>query len=102
MLLSFPASITPDGDGFLVLFPDIPEAVTCGDTYEEALQMASDAIVTAMDFFLEDQRPVPQPSRPSQNQVLIDLSESLSERVFQLNETLTSRARNAGTVPQNL
>ncbi len=64
--------------------------------------MASDAIVTAMDFYLEDQRPVPQPSRPSQNQVLIDLSESLSERVFQLNETLTSRARNAGTVPQNL
>ncbi len=102
MLLSFPASITPDGDGFLVLFPDIPEAVTCGDTYEDALEMAADAIATAMDFYFEDQRPVPQPSRPSQNQVLIDLPESLSEKVFQLNATLAPRARNAGAAPQNL
>lgn len=95
MLLSFPARITPDGDGFMVQFPDIPEAITCGDTYEEAIDMAADALATAMDFYFEDKRPVPTPSKPKRGQVLIDLPPSIGAKVLLLNEMLAQGTRNA-------
>lgn len=42
-----------------VRFPDLPEALTQGETLEQAIAMAADALVTAPDFYLEDGRPVP-------------------------------------------
>ncbi len=35
---------TPDGDGWIVRFPDVPGALTEGDTVEESLKMAVDAL----------------------------------------------------------
>ncbi len=93
MVLSFPARITPDGPGFMVTFPDIPEAITCGDTYEEALDMGADALATAMDFYFEDKRPVPQPSRLKRGQVLIHLPPSIGAKVLLLNEMLAQGTR---------
>lgn len=95
MLLRYPARITPDEDGFLVVFPDIPEAVTGGDTLEDALEMAADALATAMDFYFEDKRPVPEPSRLKRGQVLIDLPPSIGAKVLLLNEMLAQGTRNA-------
>ena len=41
----FPATLTPDPDGgFTVTFRDVPEAITEGDTREEALLRAEDAL----------------------------------------------------------
>jgi predicted RNase H-like HicB family nuclease len=57
-MLSYPARIQRDGEGFVVSFPDIPEALTGAATREEALAMAADALTTAMDFYFEDRRPV--------------------------------------------
>ncbi|OWQ47823.1 antitoxin [Roseateles noduli] len=94
-MLSFPARIKPDGSGFMVTFPDIPEAITCGDTYEEALDMGADALATAMDFYFEDKRPVPQPSRLKRGQVLIDLPPSIGAKVLLLNEMLAQGTRSA-------
>ena len=56
-MLSYPARIRRDGEGFVVSFPDIPEALTGAETREEALAMAADALTTAMDFYFEDRRP---------------------------------------------
>ncbi len=95
MLLSFPARVTPDGTGFMVTFPDVPEAITCGATYEEALDMAADALATAMDFYFEDKRPVPEPSRLKRGQVLVDLPPSIGAKVLLLNEMLAQGTRNA-------
>lgn len=95
MLLSFPARVTPDGTGFMITFPDIPEAITCGASYEEALDMAADALATAMDFYFEDKRPVPEPSRLKRGQVLVDLPPSIGAKVLLLNEMLAQGTRNA-------
>ena len=54
--------VAKGGDGFAASFPDIHEALTGGATREETLAMAKDALVTAMDFYFEDNRPVPLPS----------------------------------------
>ena len=94
-MLSFPARITRDGSGFMVTFPDIPEAITCGSTREEAIDMAADALSTAMDFYFEDKRPVPEPSAPKRGQVMIDLPPSIGAKVLLLNEMLAQGTRKA-------
>ena len=85
-MLSYPARITRDGDGVMVSFPDIPEALTGAPSRDEAITMAADALTTAMDFYFEDRRPVPSPSAPKRGQVMIDLPPSVGAKVLLLNE----------------
>lgn len=47
--------------GFWVSFPDVPEALTEGDTLEEALEAAGDALVTALGGYLDEGRALPEP-----------------------------------------
>ncbi len=94
-MLSYPASVVRDGDGFMVSFPDIPEALTGGSSREEALEMAADALIVAMDFYFEDRRPVPAPSAPKRGQVAIDLPPSVGAKVLLLNEMLHQGTRPA-------
>lgn len=60
-------------DGFFVSFRDVPEAITQGDTFLEAVEMAEDALKTAMEFYDEDGKPRPKPSEPQQGDVMIEL-----------------------------
>ncbi|MBE2895583.1 type II toxin-antitoxin system HicB family antitoxin [Pasteurellaceae bacterium HPA106] len=90
----YPAKFEKEGDGFNVTFRDIPEAITCGDDYEDAVFMAKDALLTAMDFYFEDQRPVPLPSKPRKDEVLIDLPPSVFAKVLLLNEMLSQQISN--------
>ncbi len=102
----YPARILPDGTGYVVSFRDIPEALTSGSTLEEAIDLARDALATAMDFYFEDRREVPTPSKAKRGEVEIDLSASLSAKVLLLNEMLREKvtaaqlARKLGTSPQ--
>lgn len=90
-MLTYPAKLTPDGDGYLVQFPDIPEALTQGRTREKALDMAADALRTAMDFYFEDGRRVPMPSRVKRGQVAVELPPSVGAKVLLLNTMLEQR-----------
>ncbi|WP_133010867.1 type II toxin-antitoxin system HicB family antitoxin [Marinomonas flavescens] len=72
--MKYPVTIEKDGNGYSVSFPDIPEALTCGDTYEEALAEAEDALVTAFEFYFEDERSVPLPSKVTGESVSVPLS----------------------------
>jgi len=107
-MLIYPATLTPDGDGYLVQFPDIPEALTQGSTREEALDMAADALRTAMDFYVEDGRRVPTPSRVKRGQVGVELPPSIGAKVLLLNTMLEQRvspaelARRLHTSPQSV
>lgn len=92
----FPARFEPDPDGgFVVTFRDIPEAITQGDTLEEADSMAQDALVTAMDFYFEDGRPVPAPSKVAKGERLVSLPLSVAAKVALLNARIESGARPA-------
>ena len=51
----------PEG-GFTVTFPDVPEAITQGDTEEDAAAMAEDALVTALSFYTDNAERLPHPS----------------------------------------
>ena len=94
-MFSYPAKLVRDGDGYMVSFPDIPEALTCGDDRDEAIRMAADALTTAMDFYFEDRRPVPLPSVIKRGQVAVDLPASVAAKVLLLNEMLAQGKRPA-------
>ncbi|MEO7557449.1 MAG: type II toxin-antitoxin system HicB family antitoxin [Gammaproteobacteria bacterium] len=93
--MRYPVEIKPDGEGWMVSFPDIPEALTSGATQEEALAMAKDALETALDFYFDDKREVPAPSRLKRGQPVIELSASLSAKVLLLNEMVRQKIRPA-------
>lgn len=59
----YPVTLTKDTNGtILVRFPDVPGAVTYGDTKEEALTRAVDALLTVFDAYMKDKRDIPVPS----------------------------------------
>jgi len=106
--MEFPVILTPDDDdgGFVVTFPDIPEAITQGETREEALKMAQEALEAALEFYFEDKRAVPAPSKARRGQDVIELPASLSAKILLLNEMLAQNvrpaelARRLSTTPQ--
>lgn len=50
----------PEG-GFVVTFPDIPEAITQGEDEDEALLYAVEALESALLFYVNDRKPLPVP-----------------------------------------
>lgn len=68
-MLDYPAILEaqPEG-GFVVTFPDVPEAITQGEDEDEALLYAVDALESALSFYVDDRRPLPVPSKPKRGQ----------------------------------
>ena len=63
MRYAYPFDMAPQPEGgFTVTFPDVPEAITEGDTAGEARERAEDALVTALSFYTDDGRKLPAPS----------------------------------------
>lgn len=106
--MHYPVTITRDGNTYKVNFPDIPEALTGGDTYEEALSEAHDALVTAFEFYFEAERIIPAPSPAKGNQELVSVPASVWAKVLVLNEmvsqqlTKSALARRMGTRKQEV
>ena len=48
----------PEG-GFTVRVPALPEVVTCGDTYEEAMANAREATELILEVYREEGRDIP-------------------------------------------
>jgi antitoxin HicB len=72
---SYPATLTPDRDeGFTVTFRDVPEAITEGDSREEALLRAEDALESALAMYVAAREPLPLPSEPQADEAPIPLS----------------------------
>ena len=77
MIYAYPCELTPDEDGSLViLFPDVPEAITGGQDRTEALTMAEDALATALAGYILAQREIPTPSQQAAGQELVTVNRS--------------------------
>lgn len=62
MLFKYMANIEDDPDGgFVVTFVDVPEAITAGETREEALTNARDALGLALRGILQEGGTLPVP-----------------------------------------
>lgn len=96
-MFKYPVMLTPDkkDGGFVVTFKDIPEAITQGDTVAQALAAAKEALESALDFYFDDKRAVPAPSKPKRGQHVIELPASVSAKVLLLNEMIAQNVRPA-------
>jgi len=107
--MRYPALLTPAKEGgFVVTFRDIPEAITQGETQADAMEMAEDVLASSMDFYFDDQRQVPPPSKARSGERWVELPASLAAKVLLLNEMLAQRvtsaelARRMGARPQEV
>lgn len=83
---SFPVRLTPDpiDGGFVVSFPDLPEAITQGDNFQECLAEATDCLEEAITARMDDNLDIPLPSMASSEEhlVYLPLQTSLKATVY--------------------
>lgn len=93
--MQFPARFSRErkSGAFNISFPDIPEALTCGDGEDEAMRYALDALETALDFYFEDGRPIPTPSLRRRGQRWVVLPPTVAATVLLHNEMLRQKVR---------
>jgi antitoxin HicB len=75
MNLSYPVRLSPaEEGGFVVSFPDVPEALTQGEDEAEAMLRAADALETALEMYIDAAKALPVPSKVKRGQRLVRLS----------------------------
>ncbi len=68
-MYTYPVTLKTLGNGdVMVTFPDVPEAVTYGDTPALALEWAQDALHVALAGYMDEHRDIPTPSAPKPGQ----------------------------------
>ncbi|MCC8045918.1 MAG: type II toxin-antitoxin system HicB family antitoxin [Clostridiales bacterium] len=58
----YPACFFKEENGYSVIFPDLNDLATCGDTLEEAMTMAVDCLAGYLKWCQEDGADIPAPS----------------------------------------
>ena len=73
MDFNYPVTLTPDPEegGFVVTFPDVPEAITQGETADECLSEAQGALEAALEYRVREGLDIPEPSVPAVGQPLV-------------------------------
>lgn len=79
----FPLILTPDliDGGYVVTFPDLPEAITQGDSIQDCLKEAKDCLEEAIALRIDDELPIPMPSL-IQSDYFVDLSLSMTIKAW--------------------
>lgn len=90
--MQYPVTLTKDDNGtYLATFRDVPDAVTFGESIDEALAHARDALLTVFDAYMKDRREIPAPSgKPSRHVVELPALETAKVELY--------RAMSAGNV----
>jgi antitoxin HicB len=72
----YPTVFTPDAKdgGFVVMFVDLPEAITQGETVDAALREAADCLEEAVANRIVTGLPIPPPSRLKKGQYAVPLA----------------------------
>jgi antitoxin HicB len=106
-MTTYPVTVQDDdNDTILVLFPDFPEAATFGDTKEEALARAVDALETVIDAYIADRRQIPAPSAITADSVvvpaLVDTKVQLYRAMLEQRVSKTELARRMQVHPPQI
>lgn len=59
MRFAWPADILQEDEGITVTFPDVSGAITWGETRAEAMERASDALISIISAMIEDGKSIP-------------------------------------------
>jgi antitoxin HicB len=98
--MQYSATIGQDEDGqFIVSFRDVPEALTSGETLDQALTEAVDCLVVTLDGYVDDRRPrpIPRPSRSRPGEHAVAVPPLITAKL-----ALHDAVRDAGLTPTAL
>jgi antitoxin HicB len=73
-------TISKEGEDHVVSVSDLPEVVTAGDTHEEALALAADAIAVVVAGRMKDEAELPPPSPVAMNEESVPLDPQLAAK----------------------
>jgi len=82
--MRYAVRLSKDDNGtFLVTVPDVPGAITDGDTKDEALARAVDAVLTVFDECMRTRRPIPAPKTMANTTIEIPVLEAAKVALYQ-------------------
>jgi antitoxin HicB len=100
MRYAYPYELIPQPEGgFTVSFPDVPEAITQGDSEKEAVAMAEDALVTALSFYTDHAERLPRPS-PARGRSLAYVPPLVAAKLALHDAMLTAKVSNVALAHQ--
>jgi antitoxin HicB len=92
--MQYPLKVHKEKDGGCWLsFPDIPRCYTNGDSVEDAMKHALDAIETGLDYYFDNYVPIPLPSPAKRGQKFIELPPPVAAKVLLHNEMVRQKVR---------
>jgi antitoxin HicB len=94
-MINYPVRITREGSAFLAHFPDVPIAHTFGDSRDECLANALDALETAFIALMSDRSAIPQPSRIKRGMDFVTLPALAEAKISLYREMLAADLRKA-------
>lgn len=71
--MRYPIKLTDIGGEFMVTCPDFPGLHSVGDSKQDALREAVDALETMIQAYVQDRLDIPPPSAPKRGQYMVDL-----------------------------
>ena len=94
MQYTYPATLTEDliDGGYVVTCRDIPEAITQGDTIEEALAASADALDEAICGYINHGRDIPEPSAKQAGEHLVSVPVSDGQEIRKAKRQLPDTA----------
>ena len=84
-------------EAYNVTFPDLPEAITCGWSWDEAVEMAEDVLGLCLAHYCVHEGYIPTPSLPTEGQVLIPVPPLVAAKL-----TINSAMREKGITKEAL
>lgn len=82
MTLVYPARLQRGPDGYTVTFRDVPGAITCGETPEEALRESADALALILEDILDDGEALPLASAPRRGEKGVTVPPDVAARLL--------------------
>ncbi|MFJ4395978.1 type II toxin-antitoxin system HicB family antitoxin [Pseudomonas sp. NPDC089395] len=73
MIFDYPVIIHQEEGSFWISCPDVPEMASAGDSVEEALYDAVDAMESALSFYVDQKKAIPLPAAPLSDQPVVRL-----------------------------
>jgi len=104
--MNYFAKLTKEADGYSVEFPELPGCVSEGDTLQEALGMASEALDLWLKYLLDKGKDIPMPkvhAGKGFHAIPVDarLAVAINIRISRGRRSMAEIAESIGTSTQN-
>ena len=91
--MRYPVKLKSESGGFVVSFPDVPGAITEGDSKAEALQHALDALETIFMYIFGTGEKIPLPSPVKRGQNWVEVPPGVVAKILLHNEMVRQKVR---------